>query len=131
MYPSVVNNVPRTSIKPSKIHGYGLFSDIFIEKDSVAGYLDGQVLDVKDCKNIMFEEEWNSLSSEYLLVRPIPTKYRFINHSYDPNLRFDLFRRVLMVKREVAINDELTLNYLEHGIPQIYLDTEYADYLRQ
>jgi hypothetical protein len=46
-----------------------------------------------------------------LHAEPLPTALRYVNHSCDPNLYFDIGERVVMTLRPIAEGDELTFFY--------------------
>ncbi len=134
----IVDNMPGCEIRPSKVHGNGLFAVKDFASGAVLGLLDGQMVDwasfnaAEDTQpygehgdNLFVE--WNALSPEVLLIRPFRTKYSFINHSRNPNVC--LLRDPLRVvaTRAVAAGEELTLDYRREPLRKEYL--EKAEYL--
>ncbi|ECP7577833.1 SET domain-containing protein-lysine N-methyltransferase [Campylobacter jejuni] len=100
----IIDNIPNTFIKKSKIHNFGLFSKINIKKGTILSILDGQILSIQEYKKLKnnicskvdnsnkpeFENyifmEYNYLDSENIIVRPFRTKYSYINHSDKANV---------------------------------------------
>lgn len=130
----VVDNLPATDIAPSPIHGLGLFARRALAAGEVLGVLDGQRVDWASFEAALQRGvwddpagadpfvEWNALSTEVLLARPLRTKYGFINHSRAPNaeLAHDPLRVVAL--RAIAAGEELTLDYRREPLRQGYLD---------
>lgn len=132
----IIDNIPNTEIKKSKLHGYGLFTNTKIKEGEVLCILDGQYInydfvkhitktiedrkDIKDCIDIK-TLEWNQINSNLLLVRNHPTKYRFINHYRVPNLR--LLQNPLRVTaiKDIEVGEELLLDYREEDLGDSYL----------
>lgn len=81
----IVDNMPDGDIRPSLVHGNGLFATRGLALNAVLGTLDGQMvdwasLDAAQCIQPYGEHgddlfmEWNALSAEVLLIRPFRTK---------------------------------------------------------
>lgn len=66
--------------------------------------------------------EWNAVSEDMLLVRAFRTKYSFINHSDNPNLRLEYNPLRIVVFRDLNRGDELTLDYNKEPLPEQYLN---------
>lgn len=138
---------PETEIRDSHIHGFGLFTrqpypaDVFL-----GGPLDGQVLTFEEYDPLrvhlshhlgrlrhFFFTEWNVLSGQRFLVRPLRTSYSFINHSGQPNLGLireanDVLR--LRTLRPIPAQAEFTLDYRQEPLPHNYFENPQALYLR-
>ncbi|HHX59846.1 MAG TPA: SET domain-containing protein [Epulopiscium sp.] len=139
---SVLDNIAFTVIAKSGIHGRGLFSTTTIPKNTILGILDGQVVNWdrydqvlaqlrKEIENI--EEnllmEWNALDEETLLVRPLRTKYSYINHSRTPNLIIMKNPLRIVARDDIKENEELFLDYREEPLRRAYLDGHGQTYL--
>jgi hypothetical protein len=131
----IIDNIALAYVDQSPIHEFGLFAAADIEKGTLLGTLDGQVMAwdqydriVAHLKNTLSPSaprlfmEWNALSKTTLLVRPFRTKYSFINHSRTPNL--ELRRDPLSVVSLCRIekNEELLLDYREEPLRDSYLE---------
>lgn len=126
----LVDNIPRTRVAPSEIHGRGLFAEIAFGGGEVLGTLDGQVIRHADHPDVL-DEEWNAISEELLLVRAYPTKYRYMNHSPSPNCRIDQRDMSIRALRDVEAGEELTIDYTAQPLPAVYLALERAAYIRR
>lgn len=132
----VINNIPLGVIKISVIHGYGLFARQDIHVGSHLADLDGQIVPwrlYKSHHNLAKEAsgEWNALAGKMLLVRPMRTKYSFINHSRRPNCAVVNRNDSLLVQAIAYIprGAELTLDYRCEPLPKEYLSGVGAQYL--
>lgn len=73
--------------------------------------------------------EWNALNKHTLLVRPLRTKYSYINHSRTPNTEI-LYNPIRVVAtKDINPQDELTLDYRKEALPKEYLDGHGKTYL--
>lgn len=127
----IIDNIKYSYIKESKIHGYGLFSNQIIEKDILLGILDGQFMSYLEMNNYLgymktnkiLEEdlEWVSIDKDKLLVRNIPTKYKYINHSNKPNIKLYFNPIRLITLRKIEKDEELLLDYNEQIFNTNYL----------
>lgn len=125
----VIQTIHDVKIAKSLIHGMGLFSTRSREKGEVLTVLDGQAVEHNDDLDFLLKYEWNAVSNDVILLRTVWTSYGHINHSREPLLSYDLLNRTLIAKRDIAAGTELTLDYAEHGMPQVYLDSEHGSYL--
>ncbi len=116
-------------IKASPIHGVGVFSTRDRQAGEVVAVLDGQVVPHKDDLDFLLKYEWNAVSPELVMLRPMWTTYGFINHASPSVLSFRKIDRALVTQIAVASGEELTLDYCEHGIPEIYRTSEQGQYL--
>lgn len=113
--------VPHTEVRPSEIHGRGLFATAPIAAGTLLGTLDGQVVDPTVNPAVVDALEWNALTPSALLVRPIRTSYGFMNHSDRPNVTVDADGRRLRARTGIDAGDELTIDYLAQPVPEQYL----------
>ncbi|MFW5913578.1 MAG: SET domain-containing protein [Bacillota bacterium] len=138
----VIDNIENTTIKKSSIHGLGLFATKTIPKGTLLTTLDGQEVTwdkfdeikkfyYKHFKNNEFHFflEWNAVSQTTLLVRPLRTKYSFINHSRNPNLSIDIRSYKITALKTINKDEELFLDYREQPLRKEYLNGHGATYL--
>lgn len=123
---NIIDNIPNTRIAESAIHGKGLFSTVSIPSGAILTVLDGQLVPIS-MQHIVSTDicashcEWNAVSENMLLVRSFRTKYSFINHSINPNLRLEYNPLRIVVFSDLNRNDELTLDYNKEPLPEQYL----------
>ena len=123
----IIDNIPNTKIGESVIHGNGLFSTVSIPAGAILAVLDGQLIPVAR-QHIVSADicsshcEWNAVSKDMLLVRAFRTKYSFINHSLNPNLRLEYNPLRVVVSTDLNRGDELTLDYNLEPLPEQYLE---------
>jgi len=138
MKDNVIDNISNTVIKKSDIHGEGLFSTNDITKNSVLCLLDGQYLSYTFVKKVQSKQtdkegflnlEWNQINNDLLLVRIHPTKYRYINHSRNPNCRVLKEPMRLVAIKNISNGEELTLDYREEELGDEYLLDHGISYL--
>lgn len=141
MHMHVIDNIAYTEIKKSSIHGFGLFASEFILEGTILGVLDGQVMNWDEYDNICsqislppelnesFFMEWNALAEDTLLVRPLRTKYSFINHSRTPNVCLDRFPLKVVAARNLQPGEELLLDYRCEPLRKEYLNGHGKTYL--
>ena len=124
-----IDNINNTIILQSNIHGFGLFANKDIQKNTILGYLDGQIINWNLHKKYNLTFEWNALDNNKLLVRPYRTKYSYINHSRNPNIKiiYDPIRIITI--QNIRINEELLLDYRLENLPLEYLNNEGKKYL--
>lgn len=129
---TVVNNISVGSIRPSCIHGNGLFALRPIHFHELLAVLDGQIVPWKIYQDSHAEfVEWNALPKDQLLCRSVRTKYSFINHSRKPNLLVQIeFPFVkLIATRNICEGEEFFLDYRKEPFPKEYLSGHGATYL--
>lgn len=138
---NIIDNITHTEIKPSTVHGFGLFATEPITEGTILGVLDGQVINWDEYDRISAAlslpsqakenifMEWNALAEDTLLVRPLRTKYSFINHSRTPNtvLRRNPLRVVAL--RDLEAGEELLLDYRCEPLRKEYLEGHGKTYL--
>lgn len=143
---TTLNNIEHTEIKDSGIHGFGLFATKDFEKDCLLTKLDGQLmtkeiyehqksifaLNLDKLKNHFFME-WNVIGKTgLLLVRPMRTKYSYINHDQKKaNIRLEpeIHLIKLMTTKEIRKGEELFLDYRLEALPRSYFHLKNASYL--
>lgn len=117
------------AIRPSPIHGLGVFTTRRRPAGEVVTVLDGQVVPHGDDLGFLLKYEWNAVSDAAVMLRPVWTTYGFINHARPALLSFRLYDRALITTRDVEAGTELTLDYCEHGMPSVYLRSDHGRYL--
>lgn len=137
-----LDNISFSKIDNSCIHGFGLFATEKILRSHILGTLDGQVVDwnqyelisrklendIGSYKNFIFTE-WNALDKSTLLVRPLRTKYSFINHSYEPNLEIKYNPIRVVAIKDILKGEEFTLDYTKEPLRREYLEGHGKTYL--
>lgn len=124
-----VDNLAFTVIKPSKIHGFGLFATQFIAEGTPLGTLDGQIIPESLHNKFELTYEWNAIEIGTLLVRPYRTKYSYINHHRTPNLVLIGLPIVVTALNDIKKGQELTLDYRKESLSQNYIETKGKYYL--
>lgn len=128
----LIDNIEKGYIKPSKLHGLGLFAFEKIEKSETLGLLNGQSVPWSYVKDFAVDSEWNALTSEQVLYRPFKTKYYFINHSRTPNLKLKVkstgFIEIIALEL-IEKDQELLLDYRQENLPEWYLSGHGSTYL--
>lgn len=129
MIPYKIDNIPDTEVKPSSIHGRGLYATKDFSEGKVLGYLDGQYVpwDVYNGRG-QLEDEWNAVAGGVML-RTFRTKYYFINHSRTPNLQVLRDPLRIVTRQAITAGQELSLDYREEPLPDDYLEGHGATYL--
>jgi SET domain-containing protein len=133
---NVVDTIRDTVIKKSMIHGFGLFSTKTLFKGEILQIFDGQILTEKQYKTLIsniskdigkyknyFFMECNKLDYDTFLVRPFRTKYSYINHSLEPNVCISHHPLRLIVKVDINIGEEITIDYTKEQLKKEYLDS--------
>lgn len=140
---TLIDNIYFSEVRKSRIHGLGLFSTENISKGQILGFLDGQIINWNDLKDIennlintnqkdqahQFFYEWNALTKDTLLVRPIRTKYSYINHSRNPNLEIEYNPIRLVSLIDIKMGDEFLLDYRKEDLNIEYTTGHGATYL--
>jgi hypothetical protein len=125
-YP-IVDNLLFSEIRPSTIHGDGLFATNNIIANSILGVLDGQLVPWDEQFSTAFE--WNAISESQLLIRPLRTKYSYINHSRSPNLQLEYHPLRVTALKGIKADEELTLDYRKEPLPKTYQQGHGSGYL--
>lgn len=138
----IVDNIINTEIKLSLIHGHGLFATKPIKAGMKLTTLDGQIVGfdfyykVKSLVPISeglldyLFMEWNCLSEDKLLARMFRTKYSYINHSRQPNLKLMNNKNPeIWSINDIGIGEELLIDYREEQLPKSYLQGHGSTYL--
>lgn len=116
-----IATIPHTEVRPSPIHGRGLFATAPLAAGTLLATLDGQAIDPEADPAVIDALEWNAISPSVLLVRPLRTSYGFMNHSDHPNVAVDGDGRRLWATAPIPSGTELTLDYLAQPVPDAYL----------
>lgn len=124
-----IDNLHNTYIKKSEIDGHGLFAETNIQKGTVLGHLDGQIIDWDLHSKYHLTLEWNAIGKNKLLVRPYRTKYSYINHLRDANLVVEQNPTRVVAKRDIEKDEELVLDYRLEPLPNEYIEKKGKFYL--
>ena len=109
------------AVRPSAIHGQGIFITVDIKCGSEIMLIDGEVITEEEC--IRREDEGNVYIfwNEFNYIDTFNTaKIKYINHKCDFNcevLETDNNGLVLTASRDIAAGEELTIDY---GYDEIY-----------
>ena len=125
----VVDNLKFSEIKPSNIHGYGLFATELIAINTLLGTLDGQEIPESLHHKYDLTLEWNAIAEGVLLVRPYRTKYSYINHQRSPNLVIVSSPLRIKALRTINAGEELTLDYRKESLSKAYIESKGYLYL--
>lgn len=130
----VYDNISNTVIEHSSIHGFGLFASTNIPDKKNLCQLDGQVIDATEYSDIensfsavinglnyFFFMECNYLANNQLLVRPLRTKYSYINHSSEANVELQRETMTIVTIREIKAGEELLIDYRKEPLSKEYL----------
>ena len=109
-------------VKPSKIHGKGIFTTKDINEDSKIMIIKGEVISGDECERREEEEDnvyifWNG---ESYIDTAMTDKIKYINHNCDFNcdvLEKDQESLWLVAYRDIKAGEELTIDY---GYDEIY-----------
>lgn len=140
---NTIDNIRQGIIKPSKIHGYGLFAKNDIDAGDILCFLDGQVVpwnkyvEIQDNISPAVEDpfsqylfmEWNALDEETLLVRTLRTKYSYINHSRFPNTKIYKHPLRIIATENINTDNEILLDYRDEPLNPEYIKNHGSTYL--
>ena len=126
-----IETIPGAELAPSPIQGFGLFAQRAWAPGEVLCRLDGQVVDARRYPAVIDALEWNALSPDLLLVRPLRTSYGFINHGTRPNVAIDKDGYAMRACLRIAPGDEFTMDYFSQPVPAEYLASDEAAVLRR
>jgi len=131
--PFYIDNLRDTYVERSAVHGFGLHAGRALAAGERLGVLDGQLVDRSSFERMVSRqpfsgygrylfEEWNAISADRLLVRPLRSKYGFINHSRTPNLQITRHASSLCVDvlADVGADEELFLDYRAEPLGEEY-----------
>ena len=124
-----LETIADAQLRPSPVHGRGLFSLRERPLGEVLCILEGEVVSHGEDLDFLLSHEWNALSADEILLRRDWTSYGFINHARPANLTIRLDDHSLRAARDIMAGEELTLDYTEHGMPEVYLNSAHGSYL--
>ena len=84
-------------------YGHYLVSREGKKKGDIVFYLDGNEVPEADQHTIQLDEDLH-LTADHEL-------WRYTQHSCEPNMKFDMTRRVMIAVREITAGEPLTFNY--------------------
>lgn len=139
-----LDTITNTEICSSNIHGWGLFATALIKQGTQMCLLDGQIVNkvsydainktispnIPTLENYFFME-CNYLHNDEILVRPLRTKYSYINHSSSPNLKIFYHPMRVVAVKNIQIGDELTIDYTEEPLSKEYLARPEKAFLKE
>ena len=114
--------IPKTKLKKSEIHGFGIFADEFIAKGTIIwDYKEGFDLTINDENFSMLPENtqefllyygfYNKKDGGYILCSD---NARFTNHSRNPNCIMPEGEIYITASRDIEIGEEITENYYSY-----------------
>lgn len=107
----------RVVVRPSPIHGLGLFAAELIGEGEIVSLLGGGLIsDAQVRARIASDQRYDGIAlgtDRNLVIEPNDWPGRHGNHSCDPNLRMEGAFRVVAV-RDIAPGEELTIDYALH-----------------
>jgi len=137
-----LDNIKDTEIKKSLIHGFGLFCTNIIQKGEVLAELDGQIINKEEYEKLMksispniqkykdyFFMECNIIDDETYLVRAFRTKYSYINHSKNANIKLLQNPLRLLAISQINKGEELTIDYSKEKLSEEYLKNETKQFI--
>ena len=111
-------------VRPSQIHGKGIFAKADINAHEVVMIIRGEVITGKECERR--EEEENNVyifwNGRYYIDTAMTDKIKYINHNCEPNCGVwgrDKESLSLIAERNIKAGEEITMDY---GYPEIYED---------
>lgn len=109
-------------VRPSPIHGKGIFTKVDIKTDELVMIVQGEVITGKECERR--EEEENNVyifwNGRYYIDTAMTDKIKYINHDCKPNCGVWERNREslnLIAERDIKAGEEITMDY---GYPEIY-----------
>jgi len=116
-----IDNIKHTTVKPSPLHGHGLFATHLIAKDTLLCILEGQVLTTQEYKALLASDDHDlvyfmekyKIDETHIAAIPFRTKYSYINHNSVANVYSILKGRKLYVYAltEIEVGAELVDTY--------------------
>ncbi len=111
----------KTEVRPSDIHGLGLFVLENVEKGQVVHQesplldlaLDVETFSILDSEEKSFIEHYGWFDQDDGKYHLNFDHSRFINHSSSANLTFDVSKKADVAKRDINAGEELTVDYKE------------------
>lgn len=101
----------RTKVQRSKINGKGLFLDEAVKKDELIDYIHGEIHVFRHITPTISKRmmDWIGVG-RFSWIDTSKSKFRFINHSCDPNVAIVTKRKVVALKTMPA-NTEMVMDY--------------------
>jgi SET domain-containing protein len=107
---------PRTAVRPSPIHGLGLFAARPIRRDEVVAIKGGSILDRAALRRVKGRVAWSYIQiGDRTFIgatsrRQVRANKLFLNHSCEPNVGFR-GEITFVAMRDVAAGEELTYDW--------------------
>ena len=115
--------------------GRGLFAKVYIPRNKIIDKASFLFIEDKDYEHIKhtnldnYTFEWDEEESNYKIILPLSI-CQFMNHSYNPNVRYEYEYQKQIVKfvaiRGIEKGEELTVNYNgdRHDKQPVWFDVE-------
>ncbi|WP_341744679.1 SET domain-containing protein [Azonexus hydrophilus] len=128
---NIINNLSWSEVRPSQIHGNGVFATEEIRRGWIIGRLDGQVMLWRDYIALFDGDQERQadrtvLSTQHVQVRGLKTQFAFINHSADPNCAISIHGQHVYFHsiRDIKAGEELTRDYRAEPTPASYQEAQ-------
>ncbi len=125
------DDAPRTVVKPSPIHGNGLFAREKIKVgEIVCNYANISWFQIKEFGQLSQQQldrcEWLGLNQDMCLVPIRRLKFFSANHSKTPNCLWVRDCHVLAALRDIEIDEEITYDYTLDVKPKNWIKPEWT-----
>ena len=95
----------------SEVNGIGLFTSVSFKKGETVAYIHGPVHVFRTLTPKISRQTMNWIGvGKYSWINTEKSKFRYINHSCDPNTA-QVTKRKVIALRDIAAGEELTLDY--------------------
>ncbi len=145
----IINTIAETDVRLSSVHGFGLFTLMDRKANERLCDLDGMWVDYDDyfvmatrigqgiprLKDFFFME-WNCFGGR-VLARALRTSYGFIDHHAEPSIILrnmgtkESPKLVVSALRDIAVGEELLIDYRREELPRGYLQDPSSQYLNE
>jgi pyrroloquinoline quinone (PQQ) biosynthesis protein C len=119
---ALVDNAPKCGAGRSNLHGWGLFArepiadgEVIIDFSSSELYREAPADELEDWR--LRGGKFTALSETACLISDRLTKYSLLNHSERPNAVVDTAARCVIAAREIAVGEEVTVDYRREPVP--------------
>ncbi|MBW3139222.1 SET domain-containing protein [Ferrimonas balearica] len=139
---ATLSTIVNTEIRPSALHGFGLHATAPIAAGTLLCVLDGQVMPIAHYQKMEAQigpslgpfrkyvyMECNYLDNQTLLARNFRTSYSYINHARDANTELVPHPLRLVALRDIAADEEMTVDYRKEQLSDDYLNDPAKQFL--